>query len=121
MKYEYDLSLIDKIEDGYIFFTVSTMQNRINIKESACIWWELHNKNSFINTILRKKEKNVYAGDKCWGWNFYKPYIRLYSGNDEIIFYKQISDDFDIDELHKIWSDINSKLNKQGYWLFDMG
>ena len=33
----------------------------IDLKESAGIWWEKHNKETFLAKIMRKKQKNI-----CW-------------------------------------------------------
>ena len=79
-------------------------------------------KKTLMDIILRKKQKNIYAGDKCFDMS--KPYIRMYAGADEIVFTEQLPeglDSSDICELRAFWEDINMNLNKQGFWLFDEG
>lgn len=122
MKYNYSLSAIKKIEDGVLFFEADGMQNKIELKQSAEVWWDKHHKFSLLDVMLKKKQKNIYVGDKCFNLN--KTYIRLYSNNNEIVFEKAIPEDFDtsdVCELMAYWEDVNGKLNRQGFWLFDEG
>ena len=122
MKYEYALSKIKKIEAGFLFYEVDGKQRKIDLKQSAQLWWDKHNKPSVFDIIFRKKYKNIYAGDKKF--DLENPYICLYAGDDEIVFADKLTADFDTSdlcELRAFWDEINVELNKQGYWLFDEG
>ncbi len=91
----------------------------IDIKKSAEIWWDKHHKSSVMDVFLKKRAKNKYAGDKCF--NFIELYIRLYVGEDEIVFKKKFPDEVDTSdacEFRMWWDDINAKINQWGYWLF---
>ncbi len=121
MKHQHSLSAIDRVENGFLFYDAGDM-HQINIKESAMKWWSVRVRKTLMGIILREKQKNIYAGDKCF--NLSQPYIRLYAGDDEIVFTQQLPDDLDtsdVCELRAFWDDINVSLNKQGFWLFDEG
>ena len=122
MRHEFSLDSIKGIQDGALIYDSGSKTDKIDIRKSAHIWWSIHKKPSLLEFILNGKIRNKYAGDKCF--NFVKPYIRLYSGEDEIFFYKIINEEFDTSdacELHMWWDKINSDINKLGYCLFDEG
>ena len=94
----------------------------IDLKESASIWWEKHNKETFLTKIMRKKQKNIYAGNKefCIGE---MSYIELYTKNEQIRFILKIpyaEEQSVLRTFREKWEEINIALQKEGYWLFDM-
>lgn len=122
MKYEYDLSSIKGVKDDALLYNVNGEINKIDIKQSADIWWDIHNKPSLWDIFLRRKSKNKYAGGKKF--NFTEPYIKMYAGEDEIVFKKSLSEELDSSdacELRLWWDEINFSLNQNGYWFFDEG
>lgn len=122
MKYEYDLTTIISVQDCELIYDAGTGIQRINLKESADIWWDLHYKNTLRTFLLGKKRKNIYAGDKCF--DFSHPYIKVYAGKDEFLFQKEIPEDYetsDACEFRAWWDEINAAMNHCGYWLCDMG
>ncbi len=119
MIHGFDLNCIQGIRDGMFLYTDEGSIEKIDIKKSAEIWWDKHYKSTLMDIVLKKRTKNKYAGDKCF--NFTEPYIRLYVGEDEMIFTKKFSDEVDTCEFRMWWDDINISLNQQGYWLFDEG
>lgn len=122
MIHEFDFSCIQGIRDGMLFYEYNGRNEKIDIKKSAEIWWDKHHKSTLMDIVLKKRAKNKYAGDKCF--NFAKPYIRLYAGEDEMIFKKEYPDDVDTSdacEFRMWWDDIKICLNQLGYWLFDEG
>jgi len=122
MKYEYDLSSIKGVKDDALIYDVGGEVKKIDIKQSADIWWDIHNKPSIGDIIFRRKSKNKYAGGKRF--NFTELYIRVYAGEDEIVFKKSLSEELDSSdacELRQWWDQINFLLNQDGYWFFDEG
>lgn len=96
----------------YIITYRNGRNEKIDIKKSAEIWWDKHHKSTLMDIVLKKRAKNKYAGDKCF--NFAKPYIRLYAGEDEMIFKKEYPDDVDTSdacEFRMWWDDINIGLD----------
>ncbi len=122
MIHEFDINCIQGIRDGIFLYTDGVNIEKIDIKKSAEIWWDKHHKSTLMDIVLKKRAKNKYAGDKCF--NFAESYIRLYTGEDEIIFKKKFPDEVDTSdacEFRMWWDDINICLNQLGYWLFDEG
>lgn len=123
MKFKYNLERIQNISDGKMtYLNLKEESETINLKESALLWWEKHNKESLIDKLLKRKNKNKYVGDKFWG--FGESYLRFYKDNDEIMFVKEIPNNMatsDFCEARSFWEDIMLKLHETGYWLFDEG
>lgn len=122
MIHEFDINCIQGIRDEIFLYTDGVNIEKIDIKKSAEIWWDKHHKSTLMDIVLKKRAKNKYAGDKCF--NFAESYIRLYTGEDEIIFKKKFPDEVDTSdacEFRMWWDDINICLNQLGYWLFDEG
>ncbi len=118
---QFDMSCLRGVREGMLLYEYNGKNEKIDIKKSAEIWWDKHHKSSVMDVLL-KKSKNKYAGDKCF--NFTEPYIRLYVGEDEMIFLKKFPDEVDTSdacEFRMWWDDINTRLNQLGYWLFDEG
>lgn len=94
----------------------------IDLKESASIWWEKHNKKTFLTKIMRKKQKNIYAGNKAFCIGEIS-YVELYTNNEQIRFILKIpyaEDQSVLRTFREKWEEINIALQKEGYWLFDM-
>lgn len=122
MKYEYELGSIKGVQNGALLYDNGGKTEKVDIKQSADIWWNIHNKPSILDIFLRRKSKNKFAGDKCF--NFVQPYIRMYAGEDEIIFKETLPEELDSSdacELRQWWDMINFSMNQAGYWLFDEG
>lgn len=122
MIYEIRLEAIIGIRDGELLYESDEGIKRISLKESADIWWDNHHKATIWDRITQKKSKNRYVGGK-W-YNLVEPYIKMYSGDDEIVFKKKIPEDFetsDACELRMWWDGINVAMNQIGFWLFDEG
>lgn len=122
MRREYNFECIGGIRGGVVLYEDNGKIVKIDIKESAEYWWEIHHKQTIIDRLSKKKYKNKYAGDKCF--NFVESYIRLYTEEDEIIFKKKFPQELDTSdacEFRMYWDRINQDINKSGYWLFDEG
>lgn len=119
---EFNLNCLQGISNGYLLYEDNGKVEKIDIKKSAEIWWEMHHKSSVWDVLLKKKTKNKYAGGKHF--NFAEPYIRLYIGEDEIIFKEKLPEELDSSdacEFRMWWDKINMDFNQLGYWLFDEG
>ena len=119
---EFDMNCLQGVRDGMFLYEYNGKNEMIDIKKSAELWWDKHHKRTIKNVLLKKRVKSKYAGDKCF--NFIEPYIRLYAGEDEIVFKKRFPDELDTSdacEFRMWWADINIRLNQLGYWLFDEG
>lgn len=94
----------------------------IDLKKSADIWWEMYHKNNLLSKIMRKKQKNKYAGNKVFTIGK-TSYIELYTKNKQIRFTLEVPYTKDQSVLmlfREKWDEINTALHKEGYWLFDM-
>ena len=119
---EYEIKCLKGIRDGMLIYEVDGKTEKIEIKNCAECWWDYHHKRTLMDVLLNRRAKNIYAGDKCF--NFAESYIKVYVGQDEIVFKKIFSDEVDTSdacEFRKWWGEINKSLNQQGYWLFDKG
>ena len=76
-----------------LLYEYNGKNEKIDIKKSSEIWWDKHHKRSLMDVLLKKRVKNKYAGDKCF--NFTESYIRLYVGEDELIFKENFPDEVD--------------------------
>ncbi len=58
MKFKYNLERIQNISDGKMtYLNLKEESETINLKESALLWWEKHNKESLIDKLLKRKIK----------------------------------------------------------------
>lgn len=122
MKYVLELTSIKGVQSGALLYNVDGKTEKINLKESAAVWWDIYNKSSMLNTIFKRKARNKYIGEKCF--NLKQVYIKMYAGQDEYIFIKSIPQEFDLSdacELRTWWDNINMSIIQAGYYLFDVG
>ena len=94
----------------------------IDLKESAGIWWEKHHKETLLTKIMRKKRKCIYAGNKEFRIGGIS-YIELYTSKEQIRFGLKIpytDEQSVLMPFREKWEEINIALHKEGYWLFDM-
>lgn len=118
-----DMDSIIRISDTLLKYKDNeNVEQIINLKESADIWWEKHNKSTLLSKLLRKKQKNIYAGNKafCIGET---SYIELYTKNKQIRFTFKVpytTEQSVIMPFQEKWDELNIALHKEGYWLFDM-
>lgn len=121
-KDSYDFCRIQGVCDGMLLYEDNGQIVKIDIKKSAELWWDYHNRNTIMDILLRKHVKNKFAGDKCFAYT--EAYIRLYADDKEILFKKKFPDEWDTNdacEFRTWWKRINSDFHKLGYWLFDEG
>ena len=112
-----NISQITKVDGGYLFFFEDDIEKKINLKESSEIWYSLSHKDTFLDKLLGKRKKNIYAGIKNFCIDGIA-YIKLYDNNHEYCFEMIVSED-NLADRRKEWDEINCKLNRQGYWLLD--
>lgn len=120
--YKLDFRCIQGVSAGMLLYEDNGEIAKIDIRKSAEIWWDLHNRNTIIDILLKKRAKNKFAGDKCFAYK--EAYIRMYADEDQIIFEKKFPDEWDANGAHEFrmwWEQINRDLNELGYWLFDEG
>lgn len=120
--YRFDFRCIQDVSAGMLLYENNGETAKIDIRKSAETWWDLHNKNTIMNILLKKRAKNKYAGDKCFTYT--EAYIRLYADGNEILFEKKFPNEWDTNDAHGFrtcWEQINRGFNKLGYWLFDKG
>lgn len=118
----FDFGCIQGVCDGMLLYEDNGESVKIDIRKSAGLWWDCHNRNTIMNRLRKKRTKNIYAGDKCFAYT--EAYIRLYADEREILFKKKFPDEWDTNDVHefrKWWEQINSDFHKLGYWLFDEG
>lgn len=108
-----------KADKTHLYFTENKTEKAIGLQTSADTWWELHNKSSLKNILLRKKQKNIYVGEKLFCIDGIS-YIKFFDKDTEYCFEMYISSD-EIQKKRHIWDAVNIMLNKQGYRLFDKG
>ena len=97
-------------------------EHKIDLKESASIWWEKYNEETLLTKILRKKQRNRYVGNKAFSIGEMS-YIELFTQNEQIRFVLEIpytKEQSVLIPFRKKWDKINVALNNEGYWLFDM-
>lgn len=114
-----DITDIIRADKTYLYFIDNGTERSIALRASADIWWDMRHKASLKDRLLRKKQKNIYAGEKCFCIDG-TAYIKLFDKDTEYLFEMYVSAD-DVTEKRRIWSEVNTMLNKQGFWLFDMG
>lgn len=98
------------------------IEQMIDLKESAGMWWKRHHKESLLTKIMRKQQKCIYAGNKEFRIGGIS-YIELYTSKEQIRFVLKVpyTDEQSIlMPLQEKWEKINIALHKEGYWLFDM-
>ena len=103
----------------HLYFTENGTEKTINLKNSADTWWDMKHKASLKDILLRKKQKNIYVGEKFFCIDGIS-YIKFFDSGTEYYFEMYVSSD-ELREKRHIWDKINIMLNKQGYWLFDNG
>lgn len=121
-KDSFDFRCIQGVSDGMLLYEDNGEIVKIDIRKSAGHWWDLHNRNTIMDILLKKRAKNKFAGDKCFAYT--EAYIRLYADENEILFKKKFPDEWDTSdacEFRMWWEQINSDFHKLGYWLFDEG
>ncbi len=120
--YRFDFLCIKGVSTGMLLYENNGEMAKIDIRKSAETWWDLHNRNTIMNILLKRRAKNKFAGDKCFAYT--EAYIRLYADGKEILFKKKFPDEWDTNdacEFRTWWEQINSDFHKLGYWLFDEG
>ena len=109
---------ITKIERGGLFFDDGGTEKRIDLQTSADRWWEIHHKPRFGDAVLRRKKKNRYAGVKEFGGVSDVRYFKLFDETEEYCFQICLAE-HNPAEILPILQDINARINKEGYWLYD--
>jgi len=120
--YRFDFRCIKGVGTGMLLYENNGEIAKIDIRKSAETWWDLHNRNTIMNILLKRRAKNKFAGDKCFACT--EAYIRLYADGNEILFEKKFPNEWDTSDAHEFrtwWEQINRDFNKLGYWLFDEG
>ncbi|MDO4304614.1 MAG: hypothetical protein Q4D94_11950 [Bacillota bacterium] len=120
--YRFDFRCIKGVGTGMLLYENNGEIAKIDIRKSAETWWDLHNRNTIMNILLKRRAKNKFAGDKCFAYT--EAYIRLYADGNEILFVKKFPNEWDTNDAHGFrtwWEQINRDFNKLGYWLFDEG
>lgn len=120
--YRFDFRCIQGVSTGMLLYENDGEIAKIDIRKSAETWWDLHNRNTIMNILLKRRAKNKFAGDKCLAYT--EAYIRLYADGNEILFEKKFPNEWDTNDAHGFrtwWEQINRDFNKLGYWLFDEG
>lgn len=101
---------------------IENVEQTIDLKESAGIWWEKYNKSTLLSKIMRKKQKNKYVGNKAFSIGEMS-YVELYTKNKNIRFILKMpytKEQSVLMPFQEKWEEINIALHKEGYWLFDM-
>lgn len=118
---KYSLRNIRYIQSAkLVYLDENNLEEQVDLKKSAEIYYDMHYKHNFIDILLRTKRKNRYVGDRFWSMK--ECYIRLYNQEGEIKFIAQISGDentSDYSEIRTLYCSIRNEIQKQGYWLFD--
>lgn len=112
-----NISQITKIEDGQVFYLEHNIEKTINLKKSSEIWYDFFHKDTFLDKILKKRKKNIYAGIKNFCIDGIS-YIKLFDTDCEYLFEIEVNEN-NLIERRKEWDEINCKINGQGFWLFD--
>ena len=85
--YRFDFLCIKGVSTGMLLYENNGEMAKIDIRKSAETWWDLHNRNTIMNILLKRRAKNKFAGDKCFAYT--EAYIRLYADRNEILFEKK--------------------------------
>ena len=119
----FDMDSITGISDTLLRYKDNdNIEQVIDLKESAGIWWEKHHKETLLTKIMRKKRKCIYAGNKEFRIGEIS-YIELYTNKGQIRFGLKIPNTDEQSVLIPFiekWEELNIALHKEGYWLFDM-
>ena len=113
-----EMSQITKIEDGFLYYEDGGIERKINLKTSADRYWELFHKQRFGDKLFRRKSKNRYVGVKEFGGISDLKYFKIYDEREKYCFQMMVTDD-NREEAWKFFHDMNEKLRRQGYFLFD--
>ena len=82
-KDSFDFCCIQGVCDGMLLYEDNGEIVKIDIRKSAGHWWDLHNRNTIMNILLKKRAKNKFAGDKCFAYT--EAYIRLYADEKNVV------------------------------------
>lgn len=119
----FDMDSITGISDTLLKYKDNeNIEQVIDLKESAGIWWKKHHKETLLTKIMRKKQKCIYAGNKEFRIGGIS-YIELYTNKEQIRFGLIIpytDEQSVLMPFREKWEKINIALHKEGYWLFDM-
>lgn len=119
----FDVDSITGISDTLLKYKDNDgIEQVIDLKESAGIWWKKHHKETLLTKIMRKKQKCIYAGNKEFRIGEIS-YIELYTNKEQIRFDLKIPNTDEQSILmpfREKWEEINMALHKEGYWLFDV-
>lgn len=119
----FDMDSITGISDTLLKYKDNDgIEQVIDLKESAGIWWKKHHKETLLTKIMRKKQKCIYAGNKEFRIGEIS-YIELYTNKEQIRFDLKIPNTDEQSILmpfREKWEEINMALHKEGYWLFDV-
>lgn len=119
----FDMDSITGISDTLLRYKDNdNIEQVIDLKESAYIWWEKHHKETILTKIMKKKQKCIYAGNKEFRIGEIS-YIELYTNKGQIRFGLKIPNTDEQSVLIPFiekWEELNIALHKEGYWLFDM-
>ncbi|MDE7207341.1 MAG: hypothetical protein K2N90_09340 [Lachnospiraceae bacterium] len=119
----FDMDSITGISDTLLKYKDNeNIEQVIDLKESAGIWWKKHHKETLLTKIMRKKQKCIYAGNKEFRIGGIS-YIELYTNKEQIRFGLKIpytDEQSVLMPFREKWEEINIALHKEGYWLFDM-
>lgn len=119
----FDVDSITGISDTLLKYKDNDgIEQVIDLKESAGIWWKKHHMETLLTKIMRKKQKCIYAGNKEFRIGEIS-YIELYTNKEQIRFDLKIPNTDEQSILmpfREKWEEINMALHKEGYWLFDV-
>ena len=94
--YRFDFLCIKGVSTGMLLYENNGEMAKIDIRKSAETWWDLHNRNTIMNILLKRRAKNKFAGDKCFAYT--EAYIRLYADRNEILFEKKFPNEWDTND-----------------------
>ncbi len=119
----FDVDSITGISDTLLKYKDNDgIEQVIDLKESAGIWWKKHHKETLLTKIMRKKQNCIYAGNKEFRIGEIS-YIELHTNKEQICFDLKIPNTDEQSILmpfREKWEEINMALHKEGYWLFDV-
>lgn len=117
-----DMNSITSISNALLKYKDNeNIEQIINLKESAGIWWEEHHRETLLAKIMRKKQKCIYVGNKEFRIGDMS-YIELYTKKEQIRFILKIpyTEENILMPFREKWEGINIALQKEGYWLYDI-
>ncbi len=60
--YRFDFLCIKGVSTGMLLYENNGEMAKIDIRKSAETWWNLHNRNTIMNILLKRRAKNKFAG-----------------------------------------------------------